>query len=111
MISKCPPYIPMPVCTKTIAPPIPNSHYKPGKSRNEKCDKIPPPCFFKNPSKCVEKNNRGMKYKEEIIKKLQHDTTGKLNQSVNLPAFFMINEFFCNRVVKNIFFTGNNLAQ
>lgn len=73
MISKSAPHIPMPVCTKTITPAIPYTHNEPGKSCNEKCGKIPLPGFFKNPSKCVEKNNRGMKYKEEIIEQLQHD--------------------------------------
>lgn len=94
MVSKSPPYIPMPVCTKAITPSIPYTHNEPGKCSNKKSGKIPLPCFFKNPSKCVKKNNRGMKDEEKIIKKLKHYETAKLNQSVNLPPFFMIEEFF-----------------
>jgi hypothetical protein len=58
----------MPVCTKAIAPSIPYTQHKPGKSGKQHSDQMPFSCSFKHPANDVEQCKGSMKNKEENIK-------------------------------------------
>jgi len=70
MVSQVFSYCPMPVRTKTISPPVPDAQSEPGKCGNQQGIQIPSPGLSENPTQAVEKDQRGMKEKEKIIKKL-----------------------------------------
>jgi len=70
MITQCFSRIPVPVGTGTIAPAIPDTQYKPGKSSKQYGYQMQLSCFRKSPAHYIEQCECCMKNKEEYIEEL-----------------------------------------
>lgn len=63
------PYLPVPVCKKTISKAIAYSQTKPWDRREKQSDQIPFPQRSRGPSKKIKKNERNMKHEKKGIRK------------------------------------------
>ena len=70
MITQCFSRFPVPVGAGTIAPAIPDTQYKPGKSSKQYGYQMQLSCFGKGPAHYIEQCKRCMKNKEEDIEEL-----------------------------------------
>ena len=115
MITQCFPRFPVPVGAGTIAPAIPDTQYKPGKSSKQYSCQVQLSCFGKSPAHHIEQCKCRMKNKEEDIEELVPHNV-KVNKdclcsnSINhtgciilsprslhaLQSFFFIEQTVCN---------------
>lgn len=67
VITETGPHFPVPVGTEAIAPSIPDTQYKPGKSGEQKREQVPFPRFWKDPAECIEQYEQAVEEEEKNI--------------------------------------------